>query len=143
MNGNSVILTGNLTRDVELKHIKTKNGMRAKAEFSLARSWTVGEVEHAEFFNVECWGPQAENLSKSAGKGTRVTVTGILRQDRWEDKDGGGNRQKVYVEAHDVAIALRFATAEVTKNPKPMAETAEPAEGVVVGPDGEPIEEPF
>lgn len=120
MDGNSITIVGNLTRDIEIKYVGTSN--IPKGTFSVARSWYVGEGEareqRAEFFDCEVWREQALNLAQSAGKGTRVIVSGILRQDRWQNADGE-SRTKVRIEVVDVGPALRFATAEVHKNARP------------------------
>lgn len=133
MDGNSITIVGNLTRDVELKYVGANN--IPKGTFSVARSWYVGEGEareqRAEFFDCEVWREQAVNLAQSASKGTRVIVSGILRQDRWTNADGE-SRTKVRIEVVDVGPALRFATAEVTKTTRP-----EPAPAMVGASEGE------
>ena len=87
MSDNSVIVTGNVTRDPELRFT---SGGRATTSFGLAvnRRWqnkTSGETEEAvSYFDVITWGSLAENVAESAARGTRVTVSGRLDQRRWE-----------------------------------------------------------
>jgi single-strand DNA-binding protein len=118
MSGNTVILTGNITRDPELRF--TPSG-QATATFGLAvnRVWndrqTNERKEAVSFFDVVCWREMAENVSESLSKGARIIVTGRLEQRSWEGS-GGDQRSKVEVVADDVGPSLRWATAEVQRN---------------------------
>lgn len=114
---NTTTLSGNLTRDPEIRY--TRDG-QASATFGLAvnRRWqsrSSDEWEEAtSFFDVVCWRDLAENVALSLVKGSRVIVTGRLEQRTWEN-DAGERRSRVEVNAEDVGPSLRFATAEVTR----------------------------
>jgi single-strand DNA-binding protein len=112
---NTVTLTGNVTRDPELRYTP---GGAAVANFGLAvnRRWQKdGEWEEAvSFFDVTTWQDLAENVSTTVAKGMRVTVTGRLDQRSWETDDGD-KRSKIEVVADDVGVSLRWATAEVAR----------------------------
>ena len=114
---NSVTLTGNITRDPEIRY--TPSGATV-VTFGLAvnRRWQNRQTneweEQVNFFDVKCWGQLAENVSESVAKGTRVIVDGRLEQRSWET-DEGDKRSKVEVVANEVAPSLRWATAQVTK----------------------------
>lgn len=115
---NNVTLTGNITRDPELRF--TPSG-QAVATFGLAvnRRWQNRQTneweEQVSFFDVKCWAQMAENVSESLGRGTRVVVSGRLEQRSWET-DNGDKRSKVEVVADEIAPSLRWATAQITKN---------------------------
>ncbi len=118
MNGNSVTLVGNVTRDPELRF--TASG-QATATFGLAvnRVWndrqTNERKEAVSFFDIVCWREMAENASESLSKGARVVVTGRLEQRSWETPEGD-KRSKIEVVADEVGPSLRWATAEIRKN---------------------------
>ncbi len=118
MNGNSVTLVGNITRDPELRF--TASG-QATASFGLAvnRVWndrqTNEKKEAVSFFDIVCWREMAENASESLSKGARVVVTGRLEQRSWETPEGE-KRSKIEVVADEVGPSLRWATAEIRKN---------------------------
>jgi single-strand DNA-binding protein len=57
----------------------------------------------------------ADNVAESVQKGTRVVVTGRPNQRSWQT-DNGDKRSKVEIVADDVAVSLRWATAEVVRN---------------------------
>lgn len=90
---NSVILIGNLTRDVgadEKDFGYTANGSaRANISIAVNRSVKKGEQweDEVSFFDVTVWGKTAENLKPYFVKGQKVAIRGYLKQDRWE-KDG-------------------------------------------------------
>jgi single-strand DNA-binding protein len=128
-NVNEVTVTGNLTRDPELRF--TASGL-AVANFTVAanRRWrndnTNDWEEKVSFFDVTCWKQLAENVAESLTKGTRVVVAGRLEQRSWET-DTGDKRSKVELVASAVGPSLEFATAEVLRNerrlPDPQRET--------------------
>lgn len=147
MDGNQQVMVGNLTRPVEIEYVTSKKTGEQipKGKFSLARSWGTGDDSRAEFFDFEVWREQALNLAQSTDTGTRLIVVCIARQDRWVDKETGGNRSKVRFEVVDVGPALRFATAQVSKNARPDAPVPV-AVGVETTEDGTEVEfgeEPF
>ncbi len=115
---NTVTVTGNITRDPELRFTP---GGSAVATFGLAwnRRWqnrqTNETEEQVSFFDVTCWNTLAENVSESLMKGTRVIVSGRLEQRSWESPDGE-RRSKVEIIADEVSPSLRWATAEVVRN---------------------------
>ncbi|MDQ6947388.1 MAG: single-stranded DNA-binding protein [Actinomycetota bacterium] len=115
---NTVTLTGNVTRDPELRY--TPSG-QAVATFGLAvnRRWQNRQTndweEQTSFFDVKCWAQMAENVGESVQKGSRVLVSGRLEQRSWET-DNGDKRSKVEVVADEIGPSLRWATATVTKN---------------------------
>ncbi len=117
MNTNHVTITGNLTRDPQLRF--TPSG-QANATFGVAvnRRWQnrqTSEWEEAtSFFDIVAWGTLAENATQSLTKGTRVVIDGRLDQRSWET-DQGDRRSKIEITAEEIAASLRWATATVTK----------------------------
>ncbi len=152
-NINSISVTGNVTRDPELRF--TPAG-QAVASFGLAvnRSWQNRQTkeweEQTSFFDVKCWAQLGQNVSDTLVKGTRVVVTGRLEQRSWET-DQGDKRSAVEIVAEEVGASLLFATADITRNER--REGAAPSSGGEGGgsrpvenaaPAGyDPAEEPF
>lgn len=97
------VLDGNLTRDPETKTIKTGKSVTT---FSVAMNHEYGSKDGnkaVSFILVETWDKLAENCASYLKKGSRVTVSGNLREDRWKDQDGKPqNRHKI------VANTVRF-----------------------------------
>ena len=94
-----VLLMGNLTRDVELRHL---NSGTSVGGFGLAvnRRYKDGSGQTKEdvlFVDCEAWGATAENLAKYLSKGRPVFVEGRLKLDTWQDKQSGENRSKIKV----------------------------------------------
>ena len=101
---NKVMLIGNLTRDPELRYTPAGS---AVCEFAVAlnRNWTskAGEKkEEVAFIDVVVWARQAETCKEFLHKGRPVFIEGRLTQDRWEDKNSGQKRSKVFVTAERV-----------------------------------------
>lgn len=102
-NLNSVQLAGHVTRDVECRQLGPDNQV---ANFGIAinRRWKdkSGDLkEDVTFLDVECFGKLAENVSQYVSKGSPLYVSGRLKLDQWEDKDGS-KRSKIKVVADSV-----------------------------------------
>jgi single-strand DNA-binding protein len=111
-----VTVVGNLTGDPELRF--TPSGV-AVANFRLAVTPRVREGDQwkdgdTSFFRVNAWRGLAENLTETLTKGTRVIVTGKLRNRSWET-DGGEQRTVTEIEADELGPSLKFATAKVER----------------------------
>jgi len=81
---------GRLTRDPELRYTPGGTGT---CRFSIAinrtyRNQEGTDIEDVLFLNVTTWGKQAENVAQFLKKGRRVAVTGELRSNDWQDKEG-------------------------------------------------------
>jgi len=104
-NVNVVVITGNLTRDPELRHT---GGGTAICELRVAvnsrrKDGQSGEwVDKANYFDVTVWGAQGENCANYLSKGRPVAVEGRLDWREWEAKDGSGKRQAVQIIANTV-----------------------------------------
>lgn len=75
--------------------------------------WEDGE---ATFLTCNDWAC-AENSANTLAKGMRVIVQGTLSQRRYQNREGE-NRTVYEINVHDVGPSLKFATAQVNKNPK-------------------------
>ncbi len=104
-NINRVTITGNLTRDPDLRSLPS--GM-AVCELGVAVNHrrkdnaTDQWIEEPNFFNVVVFGAQGENCAQYLSKGRPVAIDGRLRWSSWEDKNGGGKRSKVEIVAQTV-----------------------------------------
>ena len=98
MSINRVVVSGNLTRDPELR--ATPGGTQVLG-FGVAvndrrRNQQTGEWEdYPNFIDCTMFGNRAEALSRILRKGMKVAIEGKLRYSSWEDKNGGGRRSKV------------------------------------------------
>lgn len=117
-NGVVIQATGNVTKDPELRFSAAG---RPWATFSIAvneigRSASGERTENVTFLNCKIFGESAENLVESAPKGTRVSVEGKLRNEKWKDAEGN-DRTSMSVYVDEVSVSVRWATANVTKKP--------------------------
>lgn len=82
---NKVFLSGNLTRDPEVRY--TQGGM-AYARMGIALNRRYKDKESVDFFTLIAWDKTAEFCGRYLVKGTRVLVEGSLRTNSYENKDG-------------------------------------------------------
>lgn len=105
MSINKVILTGNLTRDPELR--ATPSGTPVLA-FSIAvndrrKNPSSGEWEDVpNYIDCNMFGSRAQSVAKYLSKGSKVGVDGKLRYSSWE-KDGQ-KRSKVDVFVDNIEL---------------------------------------
>ncbi len=111
-------VVGNLTADPELRF--TPSGA-AVANFTVASTprkfnaqtnqW---EDMDALFMRCNVWRQAAENVAESLTRGSRVIVTGRLRQRSYDTKEGE-KRTVVELEVDEIGPSLKYATAKVNK----------------------------
>ena len=92
INMNQVIVTGRVTKDVELKYTQSQMAV-ARFNVALDRGKDKdGKDKGADFPSCVAFGRTAENLDRFSGKGLRVAVIGHIQTGSYEDRDG----KKVY-----------------------------------------------
>jgi single-strand DNA-binding protein len=114
----TITVIGNLTDDPELRF--TPSGA-AVAKFRVASTPRVldrnsGEWKDGDPLFLQCnvWRQAAENVAESLQRGSRVIVSGRLRQRSYETKEGE-KRTVIELEVDEIGPSLRYATAKVQK----------------------------
>jgi single-strand DNA-binding protein len=108
MSINKVIISGNLTRDPELR--ATTSGMPVLG-FGVAvndrrKNQSTGEWEdYPNFIDCTMFGARAEGVARFLSKGSKVAIEGKLRWSQWE-RDGQ-KRSKIEV----IVDEIEFLTA--------------------------------
>jgi len=93
----TVSMTGRLTRNPEQRDA----GNTQVSKFSIAVN---GFKNHdVSFFDCEAWGKLSEIIQQYCQKGKQIAVSGTIRIDRWEDKDGN-NRSRPIINVHDMTL---------------------------------------
>lgn len=114
----NITVVGNLTADPELRF--TQSGA-AVASFTVAS--TASHFDKASgkwvddpalFLRCNIWRQPAENVAESLTRGTRVVVTGRLKQRSFETKEGE-KRTVIELDVDEIGPSLRYATAKVNK----------------------------
>jgi single-strand DNA-binding protein len=103
-NINVVALTGNLTKDPELRTTPGGTSVcKLRVAVNTRRKSSDGEwVDKPNYFDVTVWGKQGENAAQYLSKGRPVAVQGRLEWREWEASDGSGKRQAVDIVADSV-----------------------------------------
>ena len=106
---NKVILSGNLTKDPEVRY--TQSGMAyARMGIAVNRPYSSKNTEGqptVDFFNMTSWSKQAEFCGRYLKKGSPVIVEGRIENNNYEDKNG--------VKHYDVSIHvdnIEFASSK-------------------------------
>ena len=114
----TITVVGNLTADPELRF--TPSGA-AVANFTVASTPRIYDRQSGEwkdgdalFLRCNIWREAAENVAESLMRGSRVIVTGRLKQRSFETREGE-KRTVFEVEVDEIGPSLRYATAKVNK----------------------------
>ena len=122
---NEITIHGNVGSAPKIAH--GRNNGTAVVNFAVAINSRRFDRARGEWISrptvwrdVVVFGDLAANVYDTIGKGTTVTVTGIEADDSYtrESREPGGEDiviRRVKIEATDVAVSLRYATAQITK----------------------------
>jgi single-strand DNA-binding protein len=109
-NVNVVVITGNLTRDPELR---STGGGTSVCEMRVAVNTRRKDAQSGQwydkpnYFDVVVFGARGESCATYLAKGRPVAVDGRLDWREWETKDGSGKRQAVQIIANTVQFLGR------------------------------------
>jgi single-strand DNA-binding protein len=120
----TLTITGNLTADPDLRFTGTGT---AVAAFTVAASRRVydqatGQWKDGDTLFLRCsaWRELADHAAETLTKGTRVIVTGRLKQRSYETPEG--DKRTVYeLDADDVGPSLKWATAKIARTSRNKA----------------------
>ena len=122
MAGDTIItIIGNLTADPELRFMPSGAAVASFTVASTPRTFDrqTGEWKNTEtlFMPCQAWRQMAENIAESLTKGTRVIVQGRLVQRSYTTREGE-NRTVVEMQVDEIGPSLRYAKAQVTRQPR-------------------------
>ncbi len=111
---------GRLTQDPELRFapsgmaILTVNlAFNSRKLNNQTNEWEDSDVF---FVRATAFKQLAENAAESLVKGVEVHVSGRLKTEQWEDKNGGGKRSATALLLDSIGPNLSYATASVTRS---------------------------
>ena len=122
MAGDTIItVVGNLTADPEMRFTPSGAAVASFTVASTPRTFDrqAGEWKDGETLFMRCsiWRDAAENVAESLTKGTRVIVQGRLVQRSYTTREGE-NRTVVEMQVDEIGPSLRYAKAQVTRQPR-------------------------
>ena len=122
MAGDTIItIVGNLTADPEMRFTPSGAAVASFTVASTPRTFDrpAGEWKDGETLFMRCsiWRDAAENVAESLTKGTRVIAQGRLVQRSYTTREGE-NRTVVEMQVDEIGPSLRYAKAQVTRQPR-------------------------
>lgn len=132
---NTIVLTGNICNDLELKSTETGKSVM-NLNLAVKRPFS---TDVTDFIPLVVWNQPAEYLSRYAKKGTKIAVSGKLTTRKYQDKDGN-NRTAYDVVCDAVEILESRASSEQTQtnaaeNQQPAYTAPATADFTTIGPD--------
>ena len=118
---NEITISGNVTADPVLRYGRDSD-TTAFLAFTVAvnrsyfdRARNARVEQPAVFHEVVAFRGLAENAAATLAKGTAVTVTGQFADNSYTPDGSDRVVRRIRLEATDIAVSLRWATAEVTR----------------------------
>jgi single-strand DNA-binding protein len=131
MNETTLTITGALTADPELRF--TPSGI-AVANFTVASNARRFDKTTNAYVDVEpiflrctAWRTLAENTAESLTRGARVIVTGTLRSNSYQTREGD-KRTNLELTVTELGASLLWATVKLTKAERTSAASASTAD---------------
>ena len=122
---NKVILSGNLTKEVEVRYTQSGKAV-VKVGLAVTRNFKNAEGERdADFFNLVAWDKTAEFFGKYLSKGTKILVEGRIQNNNYTDDKGVNHyAQDIIVENVEFAGAKK----DSAEKPAPTNSAGEPVD---------------
>lgn len=123
---NTVSISGNLTRDPELRHTGSGTAVAslriaANNRRKQGESW----IDEPMFFDITVWSGMGEWVTKNVKKGDKLVISGRLMWREFDDKDGN-KRQAVSITADSIVPVPRNGNAN--GNGSSSSASSEPAQ---------------
>lgn len=136
---NKVILMGNLTRDVQLRHIPSGTVV-GEMGLAVSRTWfdkaSNSKKEETAFVDVTLWGRTAEIAEQYLSKGKPALVEGYLKLEQWDDKETGQKRSKLKVVCEKLQLLGNRSDGGGTRESSGEESQVPPADPSFAGDDG-------
>lgn len=102
---NCVMIIGRLTRDFETSYTAMgfcigRGSVACNDRVKHNDQW----VDEASYFDFKLLGKRAESLAQYLVRGQQVSVSGRLKQERWNDKQTNAQRSKIVIMANNVQL---------------------------------------
>lgn len=125
---NNINAIGNLTRDPELGYIGGNGTPSVKFTIAVNRNYKNkdGSIP-VDFIPVQAIGKIAEAIANYTKKGSKVAVTGSMRIDQYQDKEGK-NRTFAKIQAERVDFLSQAQTGQGQTQAQPQQATFNPAD---------------
>ena len=120
---NNIILTGRLTKDVEMRYIPVTGTPVATFTLAVQRDYIKKDgTRDVDFIPVEVIGKVAEFCKNYLSKGRLVAVQGSIRVDRYQDKNTQEFKVFTKVSARSVQALDKKPSTNTTSNNKSAKE---------------------
>lgn len=107
---NSVTIAGHAGGDPEQHNIGQDGVLKVTFNVAVSKKWKDKQGQQQErtsWIPVEVWPPLSKSAAEYVSKGALVVVQGELEEQRWQDKQTGGNRSKLVLRAREPVITNR------------------------------------
>jgi single-strand DNA-binding protein len=136
---NRVYLIGNLGADAEVRTFDNGD-KKVRLRLASTRRWkdpSDQDRERTTWVDCDCWGEAAEKAA-GLGKGQRISLSGSLEMDEWDDKTTGQKRTKLYVKVYEFEVEEKRAQVGEQEAPKKTGGRKKP-EAAAAANDGSEI----
>ena len=99
---NKVQILGTITRDIDLQYAPSGTAI-AKLGIAVNKRYTSNgeKKEEVSYFNCVAFGKTGENINQYFQKGSRILISGELKEDRWEKDGQKQSRVSILIDGFD------------------------------------------
>lgn len=99
---NKVQILGTITRDIDLQYAPSGTAI-AKVGIAVNKRYTSNgeKKEEVSYFNCVAFGKTGENINQYFKKGSRILISGELKEDRWEKDGQKQSRVSILIDGFD------------------------------------------
>ena len=101
---NNITIDGKIVSDISLR--QSNKTQTPVSDFRICQQKRNKGQTISTFVDVEAWGNLAERIYNNALRGNFVVISGSLRQDIWDDKEGN-RRTKLKITANAIEVLDR------------------------------------
>ncbi|WP_445194497.1 single-stranded DNA-binding protein [Staphylococcus xylosus] len=99
-------IVGNMVDDIELKEFQKGDKTVIVANGVVACNEKFGENEITSFIDFTVYNNKAQVIKKYASKGSKIGLSGKLRTDSYQDKNGV-KRKKTYISVDNIDLPTK------------------------------------
>lgn len=120
---NKVQILGTITRNIELQYANSGTAI-AKLGIAVNKRYTSNgeKKEEVSYFNCVAFGNTGENINTYFQKGSRILISGELKEDRWEKDGQKQSRVSILIDGFDFIDKHTDSKKSAPKQEKPQSQ---------------------
>jgi len=130
---NKVTLMGNVGSDPEIINAKNKIAKISIATTETYKNKDGQRVDNVDWHHCICFGGISTIVEKYVKKGNLVMIEGMLRNEKWDDKETGDKRYRTVVKFDNIILLNRSGRSQNSRGNESAEEVEDLPESDLTG----------